>query len=142
MYDIVIDTNILFSALYSINGASNKLLNLINSNLYKIHLSVPLFIEYETILKNKKNLIEKTNSEIDDFLDYIFSKSKCHEIFYLWRPFLKDYYDDMLLEVAVSACAEYIITFNRKDFLNVTEQFGIKVIEPGNFYNMIIRSES
>jgi predicted nucleic acid-binding protein len=37
-----------------------------------------------------------------------------------------------VLEVAVESQSEYIITFNKKDFLGV-EKFGIKVVTPKEF---------
>jgi predicted nucleic acid-binding protein len=44
---IVIDTNILISAILSSKGASFKLLSLIGTQRFKHDLSVPLMIEYE-----------------------------------------------------------------------------------------------
>jgi len=39
-----------------------------------------------------------------------------HEIDFLWRPFLRDPDDDMLLELAVQAQCSAIVTHNLKDF--------------------------
>jgi predicted nucleic acid-binding protein len=39
----------------------------------------------------------------------------------------------MVLEVAVSAEAECIVTHNIRDFAGVEEQFGIRVVRPGAF---------
>ena len=58
------------------------------------------------------------------------------EIFFLWRPFLKDPKDDMVLELAVEAEVEYIVTHNLKDF-NGVEHFGIKAITPKEFLQII-----
>jgi hypothetical protein len=44
---IVIDTNIVISALKSSRGASNKLLSIIGDDKYDSYLSVPLIFEYE-----------------------------------------------------------------------------------------------
>ena len=43
--------------------------------------------------------------------------SEHRRIFFLWRPFLKDPKDDMVLELAVEAEVEYIVTHNLKDLL-------------------------
>lgn len=59
-----------------------------------------------------------------------------HPIFFLWRPFLRDPKDDMILELAVKAGCEFIITYNVRDFAGV-EQFGIQVVEPGAFLQRI-----
>ena len=47
----------------------------------------------------------------------------------LWRPFLKDPTDEMVLETAVHGQAEKILTFNLKDFVGA-EQFGVRVDTP------------
>jgi len=52
------------------------------------------------------------------------------EIYYLWRPQLRDPADDMVLEAAVNERAEAIVTFNVGDFVGVPEQFDIAVIGP------------
>jgi hypothetical protein len=42
----------------------------------------------------------------------------------------------MILELAVKAGCEFIVTYNTRDFAGV-EQFGIRVIEPGAFLQHI-----
>jgi len=46
VYQIVLDTNIIYSALRSKRGASYRLLSLLDSAKFEINLSVPLVIEY------------------------------------------------------------------------------------------------
>jgi predicted nucleic acid-binding protein len=57
-------------------------------------------------------------------------------IYFLWRPFLKDPKDDMVLELSVAARAKYIVTFNTRDFKG-TDKFGIEAITPKVFLNKI-----
>jgi predicted nucleic acid-binding protein len=54
----------------------------------------------------------------------------------LWRPFSRDPKDDMVLELAVAARCEVIITFNKRDF-HGAESFGIGVLTPGEFLRKI-----
>ena len=75
-------------------------------------------------------------SDIDSILDYLCQVSNLHQIFYLWRPFLSDPKDDMVLELAVAAQCEFIVTFNKDDFKGV-EQFGIRIVTPHEFLKMI-----
>jgi predicted nucleic acid-binding protein len=49
---------------------------------------------------------------------------------YLWRPFLKDVKDDMILETAFNGRANFIITYNLKHFKNVGKYFNIKPVTP------------
>ena len=54
----------------------------------------------------------------------------------LWRPFLKDPKDDMVLELAVSAGCDIIVTYNKDDFKGV-EQFGVRVMTAQEFLRAI-----
>jgi putative PIN family toxin of toxin-antitoxin system len=134
---IVIDTNVFVAALRSQYGASYKLLMLLDSGKFEINLSVPLVIEYEDA---GKRLVGKRSglkvSDIDDVLDYVCSVANRKKVHYLWRPFLSDPKDDMVLELAVSAGCEIIVTYNKDDFKGV-EQFGVRVMTAQEFLHEI-----
>ena len=55
---------------------------------------------------------------------------------YLWRPTLRDPKDDFVLELAVESNCDYIVTFNKKDFVEA-ENFDIKAITPSDFLRVI-----
>ena len=130
MPEIVIDTNVLIAALKSKRGSSFRLLSAIGQGKFNINLSVPLLLEYEAVAKELIGEIALTAEDIDDILNYICSVSKWRKIFYLWRPFLKDPKDDIVLELAVTSQCDMIITYNKKDFRNVEQYFGIRVLTP------------
>ena len=130
--NVVIDTNVLISALKSKHGASHKLLLLLADDAFVPNVSVPLFVEYESVAKRVGLLSDLNSSDINSILDYFLSKSNIRKIFYLWRPFLKDQKDDLVLEVAVESQSEYIITFNTSDFSGC-EKFGVKIVTPYEF---------
>lgn len=127
--ELVIDTNVIVSALKSKHGTSHSLFRLIGKGKFECNISVPLILEYEKILFDPALKIRFTNEEIDKILDFLCANSRHHKIYFLWRPFLKDVKDDMILELAVSSKSDYIITFNKKDFVGV-KKFGIQVLTP------------
>lgn len=133
---IVMDTNILVSALRSRNGASFKLLSLMDSKKFEFFLSTPLVFEYEEALKNDLGASRLTKADIDDVLNYMCKIGGHQEISYLWRPQLRDPEDDFILELAVQSECDYIVTHNLKDFVG-TEKFGIKAVTPGKFLRQI-----
>jgi putative PIN family toxin of toxin-antitoxin system len=135
-YQIVIDTNVFIAALRSRRGASHKLLLLIRSGKFEINISVPLVLEYEDAAKRFIQNIPLTKQDIDNILDYLCTVANRKKIYYLWRPFLKDPKDDMVLELAVAASCDFIVTYNKRDFQGV-ERFGIKVVTPGEFLEKI-----
>jgi putative PIN family toxin of toxin-antitoxin system len=136
MRQVVIDTNVFVTALRSQYGASYKLMSLIKSEKFKVNMSVPLVLEYEASAKKMINEISLKEKEIDDILDFVISKANHWQIYYLWRPQFKDPGDDMVLELAVTANCEYIITYNLNDFKG-SEKFGVKAINPKEFLQKI-----
>lgn len=135
-YKIVIDTNVIVSALKSRNGFSFKLLSIIDDKRFKVFISVPVLLEYEDSLKRDRTKIKLNKNDIDAILDYICFISEKREIFFLWRPYLRDLKDDMFLELAVESDSDYIITFNKKDYEGV-EKFNIKILTPKEFLKKI-----
>lgn len=129
---VVIDTNVLVAALRSRLGASFLLLSKLPDGDYIPSVSVPLFVEYEAVLKRSGLITVLSLAEIDGFLDYFLSCSSLREIYYLWRPYLKDPKDDLVLEAAVESQSSYIITFNKKDFRGL-DTFGIRPFTPREF---------
>lgn len=132
MINIVIDTNVLLSSLYSNRGASYKLMSMIDSDKFVVNISTTLIYEYEEILKLKSKLEIKY---VDSILNYICKIGKKNQIFYLWRPKLKDVDDDFLLELAVKSHS-IIVTLNGKDF-KPANQFGLEVMTPKEFLQYI-----
>ncbi len=132
---IVLDTNVIVSALRSQRGASYKLLMEIGSDTFDINVSVPLVLEYEDATKRLIGTMRLKKKDIDDILDYICMVAKRWEIFYLWRPYLKDPKDDMVLELAVTSNSDFIVTYNKKDFQNI-RPFGLRVVTPKEFLRL------
>lgn len=128
---IVLDSNVLVSGLRSRRGASFRLLSLVGgSDAFRIALSVPLVLEYEDVLERQSRALGLSHGDIDEVLDYLCTAGSHHEIFFLWRPVLRDPRDDFVLELAVTAGAESIVTFNERDFAGA-EQFGVGIERPG-----------
>ena len=124
---VVLDTNVIYSGLRSRRGASFKLLSLPGSGRFEIHLSVPLVLEYEEVLQEKRRDLGLSEADVDDVLNYLCRVAELHEIHFLWRPRLKDPDDEMILELAVGAGCEYIVTYNKEDFPGV-EKFSIELV--------------
>lgn len=134
MNEIVLDTNVLLSALRSNQGASFKLLQMIDSELFRINISVPLFSEYESVLKREQHDLDIKS--VEDILNYLALVARKHEIFYLWRPHLRDPLDDHVLELAVKSNSRFIVTFNKRDFVG-SEKFGIELATPAEYLKYI-----
>ena len=132
LIQIVVDTNIFVSALKNNTGASFYLLSLIDKKEFETNISVPLIMEYEAVGLRFLKQTNLNTSDLNDILDYICSISNKHKINYLWRPFLRNPKDDFVLELAVKARCQHIITFNKKDFKNISK-FGVTALTPWEF---------
>jgi putative PIN family toxin of toxin-antitoxin system len=133
---VVIDTNVIVAGLRSRRGSAFRLLALINTGQFDIHLSVPLVLEYTEVLLRELPNLYLSREEVDDLIDFYCAVGIQHEIFFLWRPFLRDPKDEMVLELAVKAGCQSIITYNIRYFAGV-EQFGLNLLEPSEFLRLI-----
>ena len=133
---LVLDTNVLVAALRSRHGASFRLLSLLGSDQLELNVSVPLVFEYEDVAKRHAPSLGLTSADIDDVLDYLCAIAQRRRIYFLWRPMLRDPRDDMVLELAVEAVCDYIVTHNLRDFAGA-ERFGVQVVTPGAFLRRI-----
>ena len=113
------------------NGASFALLTHLRAGRFEIAVSVPLVIEYEAVLLRHAQG-DLTPEDVEVFVDYLCQAAKKQDIFFLWRPFLRDPDDDMLVEVAVAAQCSGIVTHNVRDFAGV-ERLGLQVFTPAEF---------
>lgn len=74
------------------------------------------------------------------FLRYLASLAHLQDVHFLWRPFLRDPDDDMVLECAVASSSQFIVTHNMKDFKRIDE-LKVQAIKPADFLNLL-RSKS
>ncbi|MGB7088405.1 MAG: putative toxin-antitoxin system toxin component, PIN family [Phormidesmis sp.] len=133
---IVIDTNVIVAGLRSKNGSAFRLLELVGGERFDIHLSVPLVLEYEEVLLRELPNFAINASDIQDFIDFHCVVADHHQIFFLWRPYLRDPKDDMVLELAVKARCDSVITYNLRDFVGI-DKFGITAVTPAKFLESI-----
>jgi putative PIN family toxin of toxin-antitoxin system len=132
MRRIVLDTNVLVSALRSRRGRSNQLVSLVGSDTFGLVISVPLVLEYEDAALRQIDALVYTPDEVREIIDFLCWAGEATPIYYLWRPFLPDPKDDLVLEAAVAGRCDTIVTFNQRDFKGV-DKFGLQVRTPRAF---------
>ncbi len=133
---IVMDTNVLVAGLRSKKGASHRLLRNVGSGRFTLNLSVPLVLQYEEVCQRQRDELGLSRSDVNEVIDYLCRASEQWPIFFLWRPFLPNPKDDMVLEVALASQSDRIVTHNTKDFAH-SEQLGIKLRTPKEFLREI-----
>lgn len=109
---------------------------MVGTGRFETVVSVPLVLECEAVLRRQVSAIGLTVLETDTVLDYICSVSSRREVYFLWRPVLSDPSDECILEVAVKADCDAIVTHNVDDFGGV-ERFGLEVLRPSEFLKRV-----
>jgi predicted nucleic acid-binding protein len=136
---VVLDTSVLVAAARSRDGASFALVGSIPSDRFQFCLSVGLYAEWQDVLTRVEHLPPgQTPADALAFLRYLAGQAWLQDIFFLWRPFLPDPGDDMILELAFAAQCRYIVTHNVRHFAG-SEQLGIEAVTPGKFLKIITR---
>jgi predicted nucleic acid-binding protein len=103
--------------------------------------SLPLALEYEAVCMRPEHRQAAgiTREEAKVFVDNILAMAEPVEVYFLWRPQLRDPNDEMVLEAAINGQAEAIITFNKRDYKQAPRRFGIEVLNPGEAIERIRR---
>lgn len=134
---VVLDTSVLVAASRSQLGASYAILRELPNPRFQICLSVALYHEWLAVLSRAENLPPgQTPEDALKFVRYLASIAHLQDIYFLWRPFLSDPDDDMVLELAFASGARQIVTHNKRDFRGC-ESLGIDVISPGAFLKQL-----
>jgi len=140
---VVLDTNVLVAAGRSRNGASFTLLQALREDRFCLLVSVPLFLEYEAVLKRPEQLLagKRSAGMVDRFLDALALHSEPVHLFYLWRPQLRDAADEMVLETALNGRADALISFNLDDF-DAARKFALPVLTPAAFLQQLNKGQT
>jgi len=133
---VVLDTDVLEAAMRSLRGASFAILSQVGTGAFDIAVSVTLVLEYEAVLTRQADETGRSVAAVGDLIDYLCSVARRQQVFFLWRPFLPDPDDDMILELAVAAGCDAIVTHNRRDFQK-SEELGISILSPASFLRKI-----
>jgi len=130
----VLDSDVIVAAVRSGRGASRVLLTAALERKYTLLASVPLMLEYESVLYRPEHLLaaQISTEDVEVFLDAVAVVVEPVRISYLWRPALSDPGDDLVLETAVNGRAAVVVTFNRRDFVPVSARFGFDVVAPAD----------
>lgn len=134
---IVLDTSVLVAATRSRTGASFQLISSLPSQGFEIALTVALYTEWQAVLTRPEHLPPGSHAdEALGFLRYLASIAHLQDVHFLWRPFLRDPDDDMVLEAAVASRSRYIVTHNVKDFRR-TQELKVQAIRPQDFLTLL-----
>lgn len=134
---IVLDTSVLVAASRSRNGASFQIVSMLPSTQFEIALTIAVYTEWQAVLTRSEHLPPGVTADMAlGFVRYLASVAHLQDVHFLWRPFLRDPDDDMVLECAVASGCEFIVTHNVRDFRRI-EELNVRAITPADFLNRL-----
>lgn len=134
---VVLDTSVLVAAARSRQGASFQLVSQLPSPHFQIALTVALYTEWQAVLTRPEHLPPgATPAMALGFVRYMASVAHLQDVHFLWRPFLRDPDDDMVLECAVASGSGCIVTHNVRDFSRA-EALGVAAFTPAEFLKQL-----
>ena len=138
MIRAVYDCNLIFSAI-GWKGAARACLKLAAERKVFLYTSREILMEYYSVIPEA---MAEEMPEIDPLpmLNWVKSKSRLVEPADLGKQRSRDEKDDIYLAAAVSASANFIVTYD-KDLLVLEKPFGIEIIRPPAFLRRIPPSE-
>ncbi|MGC9948512.1 MAG: putative toxin-antitoxin system toxin component, PIN family [Bryobacteraceae bacterium] len=136
MHRVVLDTNVLISALRSRSGASFRLISMLGDRRWQPIVSVALILEYEAVARREAGRLGVSDWVVDSIVDMFCRLGSQHAIRFRLRPALRDPGDEFILELAVASQADYIVTHNIQDFRG-SDTYGIRTVTPGEFLRRI-----
>lgn len=135
MLKIIIDTNVLISALIQKNYPYFILHNILFEGNFELCISDELLEEYIEVLHRPKfaaypDFLNQAEYTIAKILDYSIKYTPTEKI-----ELLKDVDDNKILELAKASNADFIITGNIKDF-TISEFNNTKIKSPKDFWEI------
>ena len=125
MITAVIDTNVFISALIKADTAPRALLRRCLLGQVQPVIVNALCSEYEDIMSREHVFTTSavTAEQREALFDAFISRCQWVNIYYRWRPNLRDEADNHLMELAIAGNAQWLITGNTRDFRQHELQF-------------------
>lgn len=133
---IVVDTNVITAAMLSPAGSNRNVLRACLKGLARPLIGEALFQEYEDLIHRSELMKRSPLSapERETLLDAFLSVCEWVRVYYLWRPNLPDEADNHLVELAVAAGADAIVTSNIRDLKRSELHFPhLRILTPFQF---------
>ena len=128
MVPIVLDTNVVVAALRSGSGAARRVVRGCFAGVYEPLFGAALLAEYEYAV------VGTGLPDWAEFLDSLTSTGRWVNVYYQWRPNLRDETDNHLVELGLAGGAAAIVTHNVRDLRSGELLFpALRVLTPAEF---------
>jgi putative PIN family toxin of toxin-antitoxin system len=136
MLKVVLDTNVLISAVI-FSGKPRKLLDLVLNNIIKAFISPYIIFELKEVLYKKFDFSQEKKDQIEELLIKSFTLVYPKQTLSIIKECLAD---NRILECAVEANADYLISGDIKHILKLTKIDGVRITSADEFLEIIKKS--
>ena len=139
---VVVDTNVIVSAMISSAGSNRALLRNCLEGKSEPVVGEALFLEYEDVLSRPELMSKSPLSEAERrrLLEAFLSVCRWVDVYFGWRPNLRDEGDNHVIELGVAAGANWIVTNSAADFRGGELRFpDIRIATPGEYLKETMR---
>ncbi len=129
----MIDTNVLVASLLRGGGAARNVVRACLTRQYQPVLGPALLAEYEDVLGRRDVFVSSVLNlaEREEVFDGFLNRCRWVEVYYAWRPNLPDEGDNHLIELAIAAQADGIVTRNLRDLTRGELKFpALEILTP------------
>jgi putative PIN family toxin of toxin-antitoxin system len=133
---IAVDTNVIVAAMIRVTGTNRSVLRACLEGRARPIIGEALFLEYEDVLARPRLMARSPLSATERrrLLEAFLSVCDWMDIYFSWRPNLRDEGDNHVIELAVAGGARWIVTNNVADFRGAELRFPqIRAAPPGEF---------
>jgi len=138
MPKVFIDTSVIFSSLLSNSGASAKIFK--SARSLDIFISQYVIDEVHDVLKQKAPHLLDSFEQMLRVKDFAITPAPRKRLVLKARKIISDPKDAPILAAAISAKVDYLVTLDKKDFINdakVAERSGLTIVTPGQFVKLL-----
>ncbi|MFA6489808.1 MAG: putative toxin-antitoxin system toxin component, PIN family [Candidatus Micrarchaeia archaeon] len=130
---VVLDTNALISATLWPNSSARKTLLLLRGQEAKFYTSKTILEEYEKAIKRDFPEMVERLPELTGYIATVFALAEPSSRLHVVK---EDPEDDKIIECAVAAGAEFIITYDTH-LLKLQKYGGIRILTPENMRRLL-----
>lgn len=135
---VVLDTNVIISALLSSQGAPAEIIRRWEASEFDVAMSPPLLSEFERVLNypRVRKYLKRSDEEIAAFLKHLGATAIMVDPQIRLEVIADDPDDDRVLECALEASATYIVSGNNH-LLNLKAYRKIVILKPSEFLTVL-----
>lgn len=142
MFKIVLDTNVLVSALINPHGKPAQIINYVFENKIRLFTSPSIMEELERVLSYPKLMKRHglDSGELKEFISDLLSVMSLIEEEKIIEVIMEDPSDNKYLSCAIDAKVDFIISGDIH-LLNLGEYEGIRIVTPAQFLEIMEREK-